>query len=75
MLNNWTINDDHYCVSYVGFNFIPIDPEGKSLGFKSGSSCKWHKDMTPYDGKMACAVPFYDKCYPSPKYGRGENLK
>ena len=75
LLNNWTIHDDHYCVSYVGFNFIPIDPEGKSLGFKSESSCKWHKDMTPYNGKMACDVPFYDKCYPSPEYGRGENLK
>jgi hypothetical protein len=74
-LNYWTILDDHYCVSYAGFNLIPLDPEGKTFGLKAETSCKWHKDMTPYDGKMACAVPLHDRCYPSPDYGRGDNLK
>lgn len=74
-LKNWTIHDDHYCVSYAGFNLIPFDPEGKTLGLTAESSCKWHKDMTPYQGKMACRVLFYDRCYPSPEYGRGDKLE
>jgi hypothetical protein len=74
-LKNWTVHDDHYCVSYAGFNLIPFDPEGKTLGLAAESSCKWHKDMTPYQGKMACHVLFYDRCYLSPEYGRGEKLE
>lgn len=76
-LVNWVIHDSHSCVSYIGFNFIPLDPEGKTLGFKAGSSCGWHKDMSPDNGEMSCNFLFYDRCYP-PDAGtvsKGENLK
>lgn len=77
ILINWTIRDEHYCMSYVGFNLIPLDAQGKTLGLASETSCEWHKNMTPYNGSMVCDVPFYDQCYPPspPSPGRGSNLK
>lgn len=78
VLLGWTIHDSHYCLSYSGFNLIPLDPEGKSLGFQNESrDCQWHGDMTPYDGEMACKFMLYDKCYKSELggLGTGKNLK
>lgn len=76
-LINWTIHDDHYCISYVGFILIPFG--GEFFGPISETSCQWHKDMNPTRSSedMACDVPFYDKCYPPNIYnsGRGRNLK
>lgn len=77
LLTYWVIRDNHYCISYTGFNLIPFDPEGKTLGFHATTECQWHKDISPRDGEMACGSLFYDKCYPpnSGAGGTGINLK
>ena len=62
-LINWTIHDSHYCESYIGFNFMPYIP----FGFEAETQCEGHKDMSRYEGQMACDVLFYDKCYPKNK--------
>lgn len=72
-LQNWEIHDSHYCVSYTGFNLIPLDPEGKSLGFFAERDCEWHKDMDPRDD-MACGSIFYDKCFSLQTGMTGKNL-
>lgn len=76
-LKGWETHGSHRCLSVIGFNFIPTDPEGKSLGFKAVSECDWHKDMTPYNGEMACNFFLYDKCFPKNDVGigTGKSLK
>ena len=65
LLSYYSVVDDHWCVSYAGLNFIPLDPGGNNdLGFTSGTACQWHKaGIGPTYGKMICDLPYYG-CYP-----------
>ncbi len=63
-LVQWIIIDDHWCITSLGFNFIPMDPEGKSVGFFYETSCEWgHRGVDPYSAK--CDFLFYKGCYPT----------
>lgn len=62
-LAQYSVIDDHWCITYVGFNIIPLDPEGKTLGFHYETACEVeHKGIEISDAK--CNLLFYSSCYP-----------